>query len=406
MTDIKNIKKDFPFFQKNKNIVYLDNSATSLKPQCVIENIINYYLKYSTNPHNTDFLLAYDCNENIQKIRKLVAEFINGKDSEIIFIPSTTFGLNQLALGLETLISKDDEILLTMAEHSSNLLPWYRLAKTKQAKIKYIGLEDLTITITNIKKLLTPKTKIVSFANISNVLGTVNDTKAICQAIKQYNPNIIVIIDGAQSVGHIKTDVQDWDIDFLVFSGHKMLGPTGIGILWGKNMMLSKLAPMLLGGGNNGIINENGTYSLLQGYMSFESGTQNIAGIFGLQEAIKYLQNIGLETIHNHITSLKDYAVNEIRRENLNVTIYNPNAKSGILVFNVNNVVAHDVSVNLANNHNICLRSGSHCASLIDQVLGVKSSLRASFYIYNTKEDVDKLIIALKTGGNFIDDFL
>lgn len=209
MTDIKNIKKDFPFFQKNKNIVYLDNSATSLKPQCVIENIINYYLKYSTNPHNTDFLLAYDCNENIQKIRKLVAEFINGKDSEIIFIPSTTFGLNQLALGLETLISKDDEILLTMAEHSSNLLPWYRLAKTKQAKIKYIGLEDLTITITNIKKLLTPKTKIVSFANISNVLGTVNDTKAICQAIKQYNPNIIVIIDGAQSVGHIKTDVQD-----------------------------------------------------------------------------------------------------------------------------------------------------------------------------------------------------
>ncbi|WP_342263592.1 aminotransferase class V-fold PLP-dependent enzyme [Spiroplasma endosymbiont of Clivina fossor] len=406
MTDIKNIKKDFPFFQKNKNIVYLDNSATSLKPQCVIDNIINYYLKYSTNPHNTDFLLAYDCNENIQKIRKLVAEFINGKDSEIIFTPSTTFGLNQLALGLEALISKDDEILLTMAEHSSNLLPWYRLAKTKQAKIKYIGLEDLTITITNVKKLLTPKTKIVSFANISNVLGTVNDTKAICQAIKQYNPNIIVIIDGAQSVGHIKTDVQDWDIDFLVFSGHKMLGPTGIGILWGKNMMLSKLAPMLLGGGNNAIINENRTYSLVQGYMGFESGTQNIAGIFGLQEAIKYLQNIGLETIHNYITSLKDYAVNEIRRENLDVTIYNPNAKSGILVFNVNNVAAHDVSVNLANNHNICLRSGIHCASLIDQVLGVESSLRASFYIYNTKEDVDKLIIALKTGGNFIDDFL
>lgn len=397
---MNNIKKDFYFFENNPTITYLDTTTTSLKPKLVINNVIHYYEAYSTNPHNVDFSLGWKCEEYVQDTRKLVANFINGLPSEIIFIPSTTFGLNQLAFGLQNLINVKDEIVLTKAEHNANFLPWQRLATQKQAVIKYIPLDNLTITVDNILSVLTPQTKIVTFANVTNVLGQLNDTKAICETIKRYNPNIIVIVDAAQSINYIATDVKNWGIDFLVFSAHKMLGPTGIGVLWAKESKLKLLEPLLLGGGSS-----RGT---LKGQLNlkFEAGTPNIAGIFGLNKAIEYLQKIGMNKIYETIVALKKYAVQRIRAEQLAVTIYNETTNSGILVFNVNNVNAHDVSANLANKYDICLRSGTHCSPLTKEIFLVPATVRASFYIYNTKDDVDKLISALKKGGNFLDDIL
>lgn len=399
-----NIKKDFPFFRNNPNIVYLDNSATTLKPAIVINTIKQYYQSYSVNIHSTDYNLSTIVLKEFNQAREVVANFINGNKDEIIFVSSDTHGLNQIAFGLKSLINAGDEILLTYVEHGSNLLPWYRLAEQTGSCIKYIDIIDNELTVNSVKAALSPKTKIVSFANISNVLGHINDTKSIVSAIKACYPDIIVIVDGAQSVGHIETNVKDWDIDFLTFSAHKILGPTGIGVIWGKSKWLNQMEPIFLGSAMNKNINSDNTFTYAEVPYRFEAGTPNIAGVLGLKAAIIYIQKLGIKNIAKYVTNIKQYAVAQFQKHLPNVEVYNANSKSGILIFNVKDVPAQDVSINLAKKNNIFLRSGQFCAKISNGYLRQPTTIRASFYLYNNFDDVDKLVQALKLGSDFIDD--
>lgn len=401
-----NIKKDFPFFKNNPNVVYLDSGSTTLKPEVVINSVRQYYQDYSVNVHSTDYNLATIVLNEFEETRDVVANFINGNKDEIIFVSSDTHGLNQIAFGLKSMINAGDEILLTYVEHGSNLLPWYRLAKQTGAHIKYIDIIDNELTVNSIKAALSSKTKIVSFANVTNVLGYINDTKSIVSAIKEYCPNIIVVVDGAQSVGHIETNVKDWDIDFLTFSAHKILGPTGVGIMWGKSKWLNQMEPIFWGSAMNKNINSNNTFIYADVPHRFEAGTPNIAGVLGLKSAVTYIQNLGIKNIAEHVKKIKQYAVEQFQKYLPNVEIYNASSESGILIFNVKDVPAQDVSINLAKKNNIFLRSGQFCAKISNEYLPQPATIRASFYLYNNFADVDKLVEALKLGSDFIDDII
>ncbi|WP_342276887.1 aminotransferase class V-fold PLP-dependent enzyme [Spiroplasma endosymbiont of Nebria brevicollis] len=416
--DFNNIKLDFPFFKKNPNLTYLDTSATSLKPQVVIDAIQEYYEKYCINTHSQDYPLAEEGNEIFEDTRKIVAQFINSDSDEVVFCPSATFAYNQIVFGLEPYLQKGDEVVLSSLEHSSLLLPFYRLVESKNIKIKFIETtSDGIITVENLKKILTPKTRVVAFANVNNSLAAVNNTQQLTKSIKDYGitnlkddkwvfKNILVVVDGAQAVGHIETDVKSWSIDFFAFSGHKIFGPTGIGVWWGKKQWLNMLQPLLLGGGMNGRIYKDGTYNLLDSPYRFEGGTQNLAGVFGLRSAITYILNIGIKNIYNHEINLKNYAVKQLRKHIGNkIEIYNKDIKSGNLIFNIKKVFAQDVS-NYLGTQNICVRSGTFCAKLLPETVNVEATVRVSFYIYNTKADVDALILALKKGINEGGDFL
>ena len=276
-----------------------------------------------------------------------------------------------------------------------------KLANEKQVKIKYLPLKDYLIDVKKIEEVLSSKTKIVSFANSTNTLGGDNDVKAISDVIKKYNKDIIIIVDAAQSMAHIKTDVKDWNIDFLVCSGHKMFSALGISFLWGKFNLLEELEPLMLGGGVVYKFKDNNSFELISKITGFVAGSPNVSGIFSFEPAIKYLQKIGLENISEHGWELKKYAIKRIREEKLDITIYNENTKCGVLLFNVNNVAGHDVTNYLSNKYNIVIRTGQHCAKLINNTLNVQSTLRASFFIYNSKEEIDILIEALKKAGDF-----
>lgn len=416
--DFSKIKLDFPFFKKNPHLVYLDTAATSLKPQVVIDALIEYYERYCINTHSQDYPLATQGNEIFENTRKVVARFINCDSDEVVFCPSATFAYNQIAFGLEPYLQAGDEILLSSLEHSSLLLPFYRLVENKNIKLKFIETSsDGIITIDNLKKVLTSKTKVVAFANINNSLSAKNNTQELANFIKDYGnnnlkddkwvfKNILVVIDGAQGVAHVETDVKNWNIDFFSFSGHKIFGPTGIGVWWGKKQWLNMLQPLLLGGAMNGRIYKDGSYSLLDSPYRFEGGTQNIAGVFGLRAAIKYILNIGINNIYNHEINLKNYAVKQLKKHiGSNIEIYNSNIKSGNLIFNIKNVFAQDVA-NYLGTQNICVRSGTFCAKLLPETVNAEVTVRVSFYIYNTVADIDSLTSALKKGINEGGDFL
>lgn len=411
-------KTDFPFFKNNPDLVYLDTAASSLKPQIVIDVVSDYYKKYCINPHSQDYQLAVKGNDIFEDTRKTISKFINSNENEIVFYPSATFAYNQIAFGLEKYLQENDEILLTTLEHSSLLLPFYRLIQTKKIKIKFIETNKQgVITVESLKKVLTPKTRIVAFANINNSLAIENDTETLTNFIKEYGKknvksdnwifkNILVIIDGAQSIGHIKTDVKNWNIDFFGFSGHKVFGPTGIGVFWGKNEWLNMLDPLILGGGMNDDIYENGKFNLLDSPYRFEGGTQNIAGVFGLGAAIKYLLNIGIENIRNHEILLKKYAIEQLTAHlGNNIEIYNIDGNSSNIIFNIKKVFAQDVA-NFLGTQNICVRSGTYCAKLLPNIINTEVTIRLSFYIYNCKKDIELLVIALKKGINEGGDFL
>ncbi|WP_308150136.1 MULTISPECIES: aminotransferase class V-fold PLP-dependent enzyme [unclassified Spiroplasma] len=417
-SDFNNIKLDFPFFKKKPNLTYLDTAATSLKPQVVIDAIQEYYEKYCINTHSQDYPLAEEGNEIFEDTRKVIAQFINSDSDEVVFCPSATFAYNQIAFGLAPYLQPEDEVLLSSLEHSSLLLPFYRLMESKNIKIKFIETRsDGIITIENLKKMLTPKTRVVAFANVNNSLAIVNNTQQLTKSIKDYGStnlkddkwvfkNIVVVVDGAQAIGHIETDVKNWNIDFFAFSGHKIFGPTGIGVWWGKKQWLNMFQPLLLGGGMNGRIYKDGTYNLLDSPYRFEGGTQNLAGVFGLRVAIAYILNIGIKNIYHHEINLKNYAVQQLRKHIGNkIEIYNGDIKSGNLIFNIKKVFAQDVS-NYLGTQNICVRSGTFCAKLLPETVNAEATVRASFYIYNTRADVDALVLALKKGINEGGDFL
>ena len=386
-------KKDFPML--NKDLIYLDNSATTLKPNGVIENIMNYYNNYSANAHRGDYDISRKVDEEYEKVRKKTAKFLNAeKSSEIIFTSGTTEGLNYIIKGFfNDYLKAGDEILTTKAEHASLILPWFEVIKKTGARLNYIDLEDdLSVSIENVKKRVTKNTKVISLAHVTNVIGDIRPIKDIIDYAHKLG--IIVVVDGAQSVPHQKIDVQELGIDFLSFSAHKMLGPTGVGVIYGKEKYLNKVKPLVVGGGMNSYFDSmmNVEYKKLPHRL--EAGTPNIAGVIGFGAAIDYIEKLGLEDIHKYEIDLKEYLVEKLSKLK-NVIIYNKDIPNGIVTFNVDGVFSQDVAAYL-NKKNICIRVGSHCAKILSEVLGVKNTCRVSLYFYNTKEDIDALVEALE----------
>ena len=382
-------REDFPLL--NEEIIYFDNSATSLKPKCVIDKMVDYYTNYPANAHRGDYDLSYKVDQEYEETRELVKDFIHaGKLEEIIFTSGTTESLNMIVNGFFAhLLEANDEVLLTTSEHASNILPWFRLAKEKGIKISYIPLDsNYYLTIDNLKKSITPNTKVISIAGITNVIGDIRPMKEICKFA--HERNIFVVLDGAQMVPHMKIDVEDLDVDFLAFSAHKMCGPTGVGVLYGKRELLEHLEPTILGGGMNESFDNPDEVYLNELPTRLEAGTRNIAGVIGFGETIKYLNKIGMDNIHKYELDLRKYLIDKLLPLK-HIDIINIESDSGIVAFNVSNIFSQDVAYYL-NKYNVCVRAGNHCAKILKSSVGVNNTVRISLYFYNTYEEIDNLI--------------
>ena len=396
--DVKKIREDFPMLNnktmQGKPLVYFDNGATSLKPQCVIDAIVDYYTNYTSNAHRGDYDIAHKVDQTYDIVRNKVAEFINANDNEVVFTAGTSMSINMIAHGLASkILNENDEILITEAEHASNILPWYKLSETTGCKVKFIELDESgKLTVENLKKALNKNVKIVSLAHISNVLGYDFDVKTFAKLI--HEQGALFVLDGAQSVPHKKIDVKELDVDFLVFSGHKMCGPTGVGVLYGRYDLLVDMDPLMTGGGMNTKFDMCGNIGYQKPPLKFEAGTQNIAGVIGLGAAIDYLSSIGMDEIEKREKELKRYAVEKLKDIDI-ITMYNADNDSGILTFNVKDVFAQDVA-SLFNSYGIAVRSGEHCAKILLNKLGTSATVRASFYFYNTFEEIDAFVEVCK----------
>lgn len=384
-------REDFPMLKQD--IVYFDNGATTLKPKCVIDSMIKYMSEHTSNIHRGDYDAAVITNKLYDDTRNVVAKFVNCDAREVVFTSGTTMSINQIVFGfMKYHLKKDDEVLLTRSEHASNVLPWIRLSEEIGIKIKYMELDsNYELTIDNVKKAITDKTKVISIAHVTNVIGDVRDVKTIGELCKARN--IYFCVDGAQSVPHMKEDFKNSNIDFLSFSGHKMCGPTGVGVLIGKYGLLQEMMPLCYGGGMNNYFESDNMYELKDAPIKFEAGTPPIAEVIGLREAIMYLDNIGMDNIHRHEMELKKYLISRLEKID-NIILYNKNSDSGILAFNIEGVFAQDSSVYL-NHYKIFVRSGNHCAKMLKDEINIKNTVRCSMYFYNSFEDVDKLVFAL-----------
>lgn len=407
MYDVYKIRESFPMLNsekkmQNKPLVFLDNSSTTFKPQRVIDAEANYYKNYSVNSHRGDYDLSYQVDEEVRKCREDVAKFINADMEEVIFTSGDTMSLNMIAYGYGlSNLKANDEIILSEAEHASNVLPWFKVSQLTGAKIVYVPLDEQgRITPENLLKVINKNTKVVSLAHVGNVMGYRLDITKITEICHKFGA--IFIVDGAQSVPHFKTDFKGWDIDFLTFSAHKMCGPTGIGCLVGKKELLDKLDPIIVGGGMNETFTKPNNLIPFTGPSKFEAGTLNIAGIFALRETIKFLDEIGMDNIESHERELKEYVVNKLKGSK--VKIYNENSQSGILTFNVDGVFPQDEATFL-NYKGIAIRSGQHCDKLLNDFLNTPATCRASFYLYTTKEEVDIFVDALLNGGDILDAY-
>jgi len=394
-----NIKQDFPIFKNHPNLVYLDSAATTQKPKQVINTIKNFYEKENANIHRGIYTLSEIATEKYNKAREIIAKFINAEPEEIIFTRNTTESINLLSYTIHELINrngneKKDEILLTEMEHHSNLVPWQQFAKKHNFKLKFIPItEDYELDYEKSKELINNKTAILAVTHVSNVLGTINNIKKLIEIAKENKA--ITIVDAAQSVPHMKVDVKYLDCDFLAFSGHKIYGPLGIGVLYGKKKLLEKLPPFLTGGGMINIVNyQETTFAELP--KKFEAGTPNIEGAIVLGEAIKYIEKIGFDNIKKHEKELLDYALEKLNSID-NIIIYNPGKDKSLSVvsFNLKGIHPHDVA-SILNEENIAIRAGHHCCMPLMKKLGIAGTCRISLSIYNTKEDIDKLISGLK----------
>lgn len=396
-------REDFDILKTN--IIYFDNGATTLKPNSVVSSIVDYYTKYTANAHRGDYNNSMVVDTLYEGTRLKVKELINAeRKEEIVFTKGTTESLNMIVFGfMKYLLHKDDEVILSKLEHASNVLPWLELEKEIGIKIKYVKLnENYEVTMENIKNITTPKTKVISLSHITNTIGDVRPVYEIGQFAKEHN--IYFVVDGAQSIPHIKFDVIKNNCDFLAFSSHKMCGPTGIGILYGKYDLLDKMHPLNFGGGMNSYFEENGDLEYKMLPTRLEAGTSNIAGVIGTGAAIDYLNSIGFENIERHEEEIKKYLLEKIKNIP-NIKVYNKNSKSGIVLFNLDGVFAQDTAVYL-NNYNICVRAGNHCAKMLKDEIGIKNTCRISFYFYNTKEEIDKLIEVLKKSENIFKEVI
>ena len=386
-------REDFNMLKSN--IVYLDNGATTLKPIILSNTISDYYNNYSANAHRGDYDISLKVDTMYEKTRHLVKEFINAKSTkEIVFTSGTTDSLNRIVNGyFKRYLKENDEVLITKSEHASNVLPWFELVDTNKIKVKYIDLDkNYKVTLENVKKAINDNTKVISLAYITNVVGDIRPIKEIIDYA--HSKSILVVIDGAQSVPHIKTDVQELDIDFLTFSAHKMCGPTGVGILYGKEELLENLYPTLVGGGMNASFSSENIRIYDDLPHRLEAGTPNIAGIIGFGKVIEYLNEIGMDNIHNYEMDLRGKLIQELKRIP-NIIIYNEFSESGIVTINYKDVFAQDLAIYL-NKYNICVRAGNHCAKILKEELGIKNTVRISLYFYNNLEDIERLVNALK----------
>lgn len=393
--NLEQIKKDFPILE-NRKIAYLDSGATTQKPVQVINAINEFYEKYNANPHRGAYSLSIEATEVYEDTRTKIAKFINAKHrEEVIFSKNATESLNLIAYsyGMENL-KKDDEIVISIMEHHSNLVPWQKVAKVTGSKLNYMYMNDeFELSDEDIESKITDKTKIVGITHVSNVLGTINNVKKIIKYA--HKKGAIVIVDASQSIPHMRIDVQDLDADFLVFSGHKMLAPLGIGVLYGKKELLNKMSPFLMGGDMiEYVYEQETTFAPLPN--KFEAGTQNVEGVIGLGAAIDYIENIGYDNIQKIENDVLDYARQELSKLDYLTLYLSPNKEnhSGVISFNIKGVHPHDVA-SILDSVGVCVRSGNHCAQPLMRYLGIDSTCRASFYFYNTKEDVDKLVDGL-----------
>lgn len=404
--EINNIKKDFPLLE-NENITYLDSGATTQKPIQVIKTVEEFYQKYNANPHRGAYSLSVEATEQYENTRTKIAKFINAKHrEEIIFSKNATESLNLIAYsyGLDNL-KKDDEVVISIMEHHSNLVPWQKMTKQTGSKLNYMYInENYEITDEEIENKITDKTKIVGITHVSNVLGTINNVKKIIKYA--HKKGAVVIVDVSQSIPHMKIDVQDLDADFLVFSGHKMLAPLGIGVLYGKREILNKMTPFLMGGDMiEYVYEQETTFAPLPN--KFEAGTQNVEGVIGLGAAIDYIENLGYDKIQEIEHEVISYARQELSKLDY-LTLYttpNEGNHSSVISFNIKGVHPHDVA-SILDSEGVCVRSGNHCAQPLMRFLGIDSTCRASFYIYNTKEDVDKLVKALDKAYNMFKNYI
>ena len=398
MIDILALKKDFPILNKKINgfpLVYFDSTASSLKPQQVIAAEREYYENYGVNIFRGVYSLSEKATQKYEESRKLVADFIGSRDErEVVFTRNATESINLVADSWgRSSLSEGDNIVSTVMEHHANIVPWQELAKDKEIDLRFINIDDNgNLMLDNLQKLVDKKTRLVAFTYVSNVLGTVSPLRKIISKIKSLNSRVLILIDAAQAVPHMRVDVKELGADFLVFSGHKMLGPTGIGVLWGKFDLLDSMPPYQTGGDmirevylDHTVFNEVPN--------KFEAGTPNIAGTLGLAAAVKYLSAVGMDKIRQHELEITGYALKQLSNVK-GLTVYGPpqaKNRGGVIAFNVDSIHPHDLA-QLLDRANVCIRSGHHCAMPLHQRLNIPASCRASFYIYNSNADVDKLV--------------
>lgn len=410
---MKKARKDFSVLSANPSLVYLDSTATSLKPHEVVNKLAEYYEQYSANIHRGVYALSEKATDEYEHTRREVASFINANTAdEVVFTKGTTESLNIVANGLADVLQSGDEIVTTVAEHHSNFVPWQELSK-KGPKLSFIDINDdgelkfgnhddhsfdETTRIGSFSKVVNAKTKVLAITFVSNVLGTVNPLKKIITECRALNSNMIIVVDAAQAAPHMKLDVYDLDADFVAFSAHKMLGPTGLGVLWGKKELLNQLKPLNFGGEMIESVKISGT-TYREAPYKFEGGTPPIAEVIAFKQALWYLQDVGLENISKWEHELAQYAIKKLHDtfgdEIQILGTKDPKARAGILSFNFKNYHPHDVA-QILDEHNIAVRSGHHCAEVLHTRLNVNASVRASFYLYNTKQDVEALVAALQ----------
>lgn len=402
MADLLNIKKDFPVLNNNPDLVYLDTGATALKPKCVIDKINEYYDKYGVNVNRGVYELSYEATTEYEETRTLTAKFLNAREKEIVFTKGASNGLNMVALGFSMdYIQEGDEIITTELEHHSNVLPWMNVAKKKNATLKYIELDSTgRITVEAFKKTITEKSKVLAITYVSNVMGYITPIKEIIKIAHEHN--IIVVVDAAQAVPHMKVDVQDLDCDFLAFSAHKMFGPTGFGILFGKYKYLKKMSPIEYGGDMIDVVEKYEATTKDAPY-KFETGTPPIAEAIAFKEAIKYIESIGYDRIHEHEQILLNYAREKLSKVE-GITIYNPTAETAIITFNINKAHPHDAAT-IFDEYHVALRAGHHCAQLITKWLDCVATLRACIYVYNDYHDIDVFVEAVKAAVKYFEEW-
>ena len=386
-------REDFPMLKQD--IVYFDNGATSLKPQVMIDAIVDYYSNHTANIHRGDYDAAIKTDALYDGARETVQKFIHAKSPrEIVFTSGMTDGMNRVVFGfMKHKLKAGDEVLISKAEHASCAIPWYVLQKELGIVVKSIPLdEEHKLTVSAVQSMITEKTKVISLAHITNVIGDIRDMKKIGEIALEHD--IYFVVDAAQSVSHVVVDVEEMNASFLVFSGHKMLGPTGVGVLYGKLALLEEMKPLYYGGGMNDFFEADGQYEFREVPVRFEAGTPPIAEVIGLAKVIEYIDAIGLDKIHAHEMELKKYLVSRLEKIP-NIVLYNKSSESGILAFNIRGVFSQDTAVYL-NHYHIYIRAGNHCSKMLKDDLNIKNTCRVSMHLYNNKEDIDRLVLALE----------